>query len=146
MIIYSKNHLLYFFKLTCLSSTKKYWMRVVWGREKEKVGRATCIFKDSNSLKFFLLLSCDFHTVQFTCLTCTMQWFLVYLQSCVTIVTGMELFLFFIFDHEAYEILVPSIQGLNPRPLSLTCWTAREVPPIHFFPSVFNRGKRLLRW
>ena len=42
----------------------------------------------------FSLLSYNLHTIQFSCFMYTIQWFLVYLQSCVTITTGIGLFFF----------------------------------------------------
>ena len=47
------------------------------------------IFFPSHLKKF--LLSYNLHTIQFTCFTCTIQWFLVHLQICVTITTGIDL-------------------------------------------------------
>lgn len=38
-------------------------------------------------LSHFLCLRNNSHTVKFTFLKCTSQWFLVYLQGCITITT-----------------------------------------------------------
>ena len=90
----------------------------------------------------FSLLSCNLHTVQFACFMYTIQWFLVYLQSCVTITTGIGLvFLVFLvcffFGCKTYGILFlqPEIKPIPPalEGRSLNCWAARKVLIFFFF-------------
>ena len=140
MTIYNKNHLLYFFKLTFLSATKKYWLRVVWGREKEKVGRATCIFKYSSSLKKIFLLSCNFHTIQFTCFTCTIQWFLEYLQTCVTISTGVDVLVVFCFWPWGIRNLSSLTRDWTHAPWVLPAGPPGKSPKFTFLP-VYSVGE-----
>ena len=70
----------------------------------------------------------NLHTIQFTCFTCTILLSLVYLESCITITSGIEIFLFF--GRLACGILVPPprIKPVSPalEAWSLNCWTARE--------------------
>ena len=71
--------------------------------------------------KNFLLLSYNIHTIQFTSFTCTIPWFLVYLQSCVAITTGMEFLFFMFFVMEHVGILVPW-PGIEPVPAAEEAW------------------------
>ena len=79
----------------------------------------------------FSLLSYNLHTIQFACFMYTIQWFLVYLQSCVTITTGIGFFFcFFFFCYKTYGILFlqPEIKPIPPalEGRSLNCWTTRK--------------------
>ena len=104
-----------------------------------------CFSESSNwiyhnfAILFFNFFNYNLHTIQFTCFTCTIQLYvymyitkyniyLVYVESCITVTSGVEIFLFF--GHLACGILVPPprIKPVSPalEVWSLNCWTARE--------------------
>lgn len=74
----------------------------------------------------FSLLSYNLHTIQFACFMYTIQWFLVYLQSCVTIITSIGFVFFFGCKTKGILFLQPEMEPMQPalKGRSLNCWTA----------------------
>ena len=114
-----------------------------------------CFSESSNwiyqnfAILFFNFFNYNLHTIQFTCFTCTIQLYvymyitkyniyLVYVESCITVTSGVEIFLFF--GHLACGILVPPprIKPVSPalEVWSLNRWPSRDVPKFCFLIKV----------